>query len=178
MKRSLLVLLLSLILVFGFVPASHSQYNIIQLTNNGLPDSPPQINNNGYVAWNGRDGLDWENFLAFPCSLNDDYDGDGYISSSCGGNDCNEGDPGVNPGMSESEAAGNCSDWEDNDCDGDIDCHDLDCPPCPKGCSGSAATSTVGVGRVHGVSDLAKHQAYLLLPVGAAFGLMIRRRKR
>jgi len=35
--------------------------------------------------------------------------------------DCDDTDPDVNPGIEESFAAGNCSDGEDNDCDGMVD---------------------------------------------------------
>jgi hypothetical protein len=149
-----------------------------QITNNGLPDSTPHINDNGYMVWSGGKRSGREIFLAFPCALNDDYDGDGYISIACGGNDCHDGDTGVNPGMSESEAASNCLDWKDNDCDGSPDCHDSDCPDCPASCSGSAVASTLGVGRSYGASDLGKHLAYFLLPVGAVIVIRTWRRKK
>ena len=149
-----------------------------QLTNNDYYDCFPQINNNGYVVWSGRRGSDSEIFLAISCSSTNDYDDDLYVSASCGGNDCDDGDPDVNPGISESDAAGNCDDGFDNDCDGYFDCNDLDCPACPTSCAASAAASTLEVDRVYGASDLGKHLAFFLLPLGALIGLTIWRRKR
>jgi hypothetical protein len=52
-------------------------------------------------------------------------------------------------------------------------------PDCPGGgCMASAAASTVDTSPIHGTSDLAKHLAYFLLPIGAVIGLGIWRRKR
>ena len=53
MKRSLLVLLLTPIIMLAFVSVSHAQYTITQLTDNAYDDIYPQINNNGYVVWMG-----------------------------------------------------------------------------------------------------------------------------
>ena len=69
-----------------------------------------------------------------------------------------------------------CDDELDNDCDGDADGADPDCTA--GGCARSVAASTVDTSLVHGSSDLAKHLAYILLPIGAVIGLGIWRRKR
>ena len=42
-----------------------------------------------------------------------DADGDGYLDAGCGGDDCDDGDPGVNPGETETACNG-----VDDDCDG------------------------------------------------------------
>lgn len=60
MKRSLLVLLISSIVIFSFVTVSHSQYTTTQITNNSYADAYPQINNNGEVVWMGLNGSDDE----------------------------------------------------------------------------------------------------------------------
>jgi hypothetical protein len=52
-----------------------------------------------------------------------DADGDTYDSDLDGGDDCDDLDPNVNPGQTE-----NCNDGFDNDCDGDIDSQDSECP--------------------------------------------------
>ena len=52
-KRSLLVLVLIPIVVVFCVTLSHSQYYITQLTHNTSYDDYPQINDDGYVVWNG-----------------------------------------------------------------------------------------------------------------------------
>ena len=45
-------------------------------------------------------------------------------------------------------------------------------------CSGSTPASTLGPSSVYGISDLSRHLAYLLLPLGAVMGLMAWRRKK
>jgi len=54
-----------------------------------------------------------------------DGDSDGW--RVCDG-DCDDADGDVNPGAVEGEAAGNCDDGVDNDCDGAPDEADADCP--------------------------------------------------
>jgi hypothetical protein len=151
-----------------------------RITNNSRMDGEPQMNDRGEIVWWSWETDSWNSGifnpqirLVIPCSLDDDNDDDGYVSVACGGDDCNDGDPAVNPGMSESEVIGNCSDWKDNDCDGSPDCNDPDCPDCPTSCAGNAAASTLGATSVHGASDLGKHLAFFLLPVGAVIGLRI-----
>ena len=51
MKRSLLVLLLSAIIISSYVTASHSQYTVTQITDNDYKDLSPSINNNGDLVW-------------------------------------------------------------------------------------------------------------------------------
>jgi len=157
-----------------------------RITNNAWMDGYPKMNDRGEIVWWswqtdywGTAVIDPRIRLAIPCSLEDDNDDDGYVSFACGGDDCNDGDPAVNPGMSESEVTGNCSDGKDNDCDGSPDCNDPDCPACPTSCAGNAAASTLGATSVYGASDLGKHLAFFVLPVGAVIGLRIwRHRKR
>lgn len=152
-----------------------------RITNNNWMDSYPRMNDRGEIVWwtYQTDPLNWDAMiypqirLAIPCSLEDDNDGDGYVSVACGGDDCADGNPDVNPGMSESEVTGNCSDGKDNDCDGSPDCNDPDCPACPASCAGNAVASTLGATSMHGASDLGKHLAFFLLPVGAVIGLRI-----
>ncbi len=55
-------------------------------------------------------------------------DGDGFEGSLGDGSDCDDCDPDVNPGEEESAAQGNCNDGKDNDCDGNTDAADPDCP--------------------------------------------------
>ena len=57
-----------------------------------------------------------------------DADGDGFEGPLGDGSDCDDSDPDVNPGEEESAAQGNCNDGKDNDCDGNTDAADPDCP--------------------------------------------------
>jgi hypothetical protein len=131
-------------------------------------------------------------FLCVPSAkyLCPDNDGDGYIDQSCGGDDCNDGNANIYPGNAnancdcadpipqgtvESAAAGNCADGADNDCDGWVDTD----PECTGGtCTGSAEASTYEASPVYGSSDLSKHLAYFMLPLGALIAIRIWRRKR
>jgi hypothetical protein len=62
-----------------------------------------------------------------------DADGDSYIDEGCpSGDDCDDGDPGVNPGVSES------CDSIDNDCDGETD-EDFDLSSDPDNCGSCGA---------------------------------------
>ncbi len=77
--------------------------------------------------------------------------------------------------VAESVAAGNCSDGIDNDCDGSIDSD----PECSSGpCVGGAAASTYEPSSVHVASYPANDLVYLFLPLGAAVGLKIWRRRK
>lgn len=115
-----------------------------------------------------------------PCPICTDNDADGYgapASPNCTNPewDCDDTDADVNPGKAESIAVGNCADGKDNDCDGLVDTD----PECAGGtCTGSAEASTYEASPVYGSSDLSKHLAYLVLPLGALIGIMIWRRKR
>jgi len=57
MKRSLLILLLTPIIILSFVTVSHAQYTITQLTNNAYHDFEPQINANGWVVLGSGEGI-------------------------------------------------------------------------------------------------------------------------
>jgi hypothetical protein len=119
-----------------------------------------------------------------------DKDEDGYIDINCGGDDCNDANANIYPGNAntncdcadptpqgtpENQTAGNCTDGEDNDCDGIIDTD----PECTGGsCTGTAAASTLEGSQDQGPSGLSKHLAYFLVSVGALIGLIIWRRKR
>ena len=59
MKRTFFALLL---LVTALVSLSNAQA-IKQITNNSADDDNPQINDNGYIVWSGREGADYEIFL-------------------------------------------------------------------------------------------------------------------
>ena len=71
-----------------------------------------------------------------------------------------------------------CDDKEDNDCDGLVDAADTD--DCGGGsCVGiPAEASTYHSIDVLDFSDLERHLAYLLLPLGLVIGLIIWCRKR
>jgi hypothetical protein len=112
--------------------------------------------------------------LCVPSEKCPDMDGDGYVDENCGGDDCDDTDASINPAAEESSDAGNCSDGKDNDCDGLTDTD----PECGGGCTASVVGSTYETSPVRGSSELAKHLAYFLLPVGAGIGLILLRRKR
>jgi hypothetical protein len=141
------------------------------------------------------DGLDNDCDGVIPADETDD-DGDGYVECtpwvgdpSIGGGDCNDTNANIFPGNTnancdcadpipqgtpENEAAGNCADGEDNDCDGLTDGDD---PDCQTGCAASGA-STLGASPVYGASALSKHVACFILPLGAIIGVAIWRRRR
>jgi hypothetical protein len=129
---------------------------------------------------------------AIQCS---DSDSDGYGDpgdASCSGGsqtDCNDSNPRIYPtnsntycdcedpipqGTAESQAAGNCSDGVDNDCDGAVDSDS----ECGGSCAGSVAASTLGPSRVYGASRLANQMVYLLVPVGAIMAIRICRKRK
>ncbi len=69
-------------------------------------------------------GVDFGNYEEWQPECTDN-DGDGYFAegNDCGPIDCNDNNPNINPGMSEI-----CDNQIDDDCDGDIDTADPDCP--------------------------------------------------
>jgi hypothetical protein len=99
----------------------------------------------------------------------------GPIGPILGGNDCDDTDPNVNPNVPESDAAGNCSDGADNDCDGKPDSADPDCTG--GGCAGGAEASVQGS---HGAKQgsLLNLMAFLLIPVAVSSGLVFAHRRR
>jgi hypothetical protein len=104
-----------------------------------------------------------------------ELDGDTYFDQACGGLDCDDTDPNVNPGVPESDAAANCADGKDNDCDGKTDSAD---PDCSGGtCAGTAAASVEATPSAQegGVLTLL---AFLLVPVVVSSGLVFARRRR
>jgi hypothetical protein len=103
-----------------------------------------------------------------------ELDGDGFFDAACGGADCDDNDPNVNPTVAESDAAGNCSDGKDNDCDGKTDGADPDCTG--GGCAASAAASVHGRAGAERASTL--NLLVFLLTLGAmTFGVVgVRRR--
>ena len=72
-----------------------------------------------------------------------DADADGYEADWCAGADCDDTDPAVNPAAAESDAAANCDDGKDNDCDGDADLADADCS-CPDADADGYASDACG----------------------------------
>ena len=101
-----------------------------------------------------------------------EFDGDTFFDTACGGRDCDDIDPNVNPGVTESDAAANCADGKDNDCDGNTDSADPDCTG--GGCSASAAASMDGTTEAK-QGSLFNLLAFLLLTgtlaLGARFAL-------
>ncbi len=122
----------------------------------------------------------------------DDYDGFAIDGGECGEIDCEDSNRRIFPGnqnefcdcqdpipqgTTEHRLASNCTDGQDNDCDGLVDDIDQDCPYVP--CAGTAEASTYQMNQVHRHSDLGKHLAFFTLPLGVVIGLLlIRRRKR
>jgi hypothetical protein len=123
-----------------------------------------------------------------------DLDADQYVQCSpyvggvpgiLGGNDCNDSNPNIYPTNANTNCdcvaptpqgtTEVCTDGQDNDCDGAIDAAD---PECGGGtCTGSAAASVQAApGEKEG--KLLSLLAFLLIPVAAALGIVVVRRKR
>ena len=63
MKKIPFIIFFSIILLFVFVIMSYSQLVVSKFTNNSYDDFNPQMNDNGYVVWEGWDGTDYEIYL-------------------------------------------------------------------------------------------------------------------
>jgi hypothetical protein len=61
--KVILTILLATIITFASVSISYSKYIVTKITKNSYDDRFPQINDNGYIVWEGYDGSDWEIFL-------------------------------------------------------------------------------------------------------------------
>jgi hypothetical protein len=131
-----------------------------KVANNTSDEAFPTINDKGQLAWTGNDGLDDEIFL---------FDGTSTIQLT--NNSFNDGGVfGIQ--MNDNGAIV----WHGEDgSDREIF---LATPPPNGGCMASAVPSTLGASPVYGPSDLGKHIAFLLLPIGAVIGLGGWRRKR
>ena len=79
MKRFASGLILSIFLVLALVPFSYPIHVVFQITqNDGRDDGDPQIgndvgyelNDDGFMIWQGYDGSDWEIFLTDATSVN------------------------------------------------------------------------------------------------------------
>ena len=122
-----------------------------------------------------------------------DDDADGYVEctswvggnpSVVGGDDCNDSNTNIYPGNSNTNcdcvapiAQGTtevCDDGQDNDCDGAIDGADSDCGGT---CAGTAAASVQPTPAAKEGSIL-NLLAFLLIPVAAALGIVVFRRRR
>ena len=98
-----------------------------------------------------------------------EFDGDTFFDQACGGADCDDTDPNVNPSVAESDAAANCADGKDNDCDGNTDAAD---PDCTGGCTASAGASVHGTtGAEEG--NIFNFLAFLLLTGTLALGARV-----
>jgi len=105
-----------------------------------------------------------------------ELDGDTFFDRACGGLDCNDQDPNVNPAVAESDAAGNCADGIDNDCDGKTDSADPDCSG-GGGCAAGAIASTQAMPAGQ-EGSLLSLLGFLFIPAAVAFGLVAVRRRR
>ncbi len=159
-----------------------------QITDNGLPDGRPKINNIGHLVWEGSTPFSGQEvFLAFPCSFDDDYDGDLYLSAFCGGDDCNDSNETIYPtnpntycNCEEPNPKGIfevCGGGIDEDCDGLVDYADPDCDSGDYLGLANAEASTFG-GNSLIASGSSNAVALLLVPLGAVVGLRNWRRKR
>ncbi len=104
-----------------------------------------------------------------------DKDGDTFFDKACGGTDCDDTDPNVNPGVVEGTAQGNCADTKDNDCDTLTDSADPGCATGP--CAGGAEASVHGTTGAEG-GGISYLLTFLLIPVAAALGIVVVRRRR
>ncbi len=131
-------------------------------------------------------------YPSVPANESDD-DSDGYVEctswvggnpSVVGGDDCNDSNTNIYPGNSNTNcdcvapiAQGTtevCDDGQDNDCDGAIDGADSDCGGT---CAGTAAASVQPTPAAKEGSIL-NLLAFLLIPVAAALGIVVVRRRR
>jgi hypothetical protein len=134
------------------------------------------------------DGID-NDCVIYPSVPADESDddvpaGDGHVECSpwvgsvpgiLGGNDCDDNDPNESPGLVEDIASATCNDSLDNDCDLLTDSADPDCGG--SSCAGSAAASIQATPSEQEESIL-NLLAFLLVPVAAALGIVVVRRKR
>jgi hypothetical protein len=109
----------------------------------------------------------------------------GGVPGILGGNDCNDSNPNIYPNNANTNCdcvaptpqgtTEVCTDGQDNDCDGAIDAAD---PECGGGtCAGSAAASVQATpGEKEG--RFLNLLAFLLIPVAAALGIVVFRRRR
>ena len=79
MKRFAPGLILSIFLILVLVPFSYSIHMVFQITqNDGLDDGDPgvgndvgyELNDDGFMIWQGHDGEDWEIFLTDATGVN------------------------------------------------------------------------------------------------------------
>jgi hypothetical protein len=105
-----------------------------QLTDNSLSEGWPRMNREAHIVW-----ARWppsQIYIAIPCSIENDNDGDLFVSAFCGGEDCNDSDPNIYPtnpnpycSCEEPYPEGTdeiCGDGMDNDCNGTVDDKDQD----------------------------------------------------
>jgi hypothetical protein len=80
MRRTLLIVLLFTLVIFGSASISYSKGTVVKLTESSLDDLVPKINDSGHVVWMGSDGNDDEIFLydgtAITQLTNNSYDDD------------------------------------------------------------------------------------------------------
>jgi hypothetical protein len=132
-------------------------------------------------------------YPAVPANESDD-DADGYVECTgwsgstpgvVGGDDCNDGNPNIYTGNSNTNcdclppiAQGTtevCDDGQDNDCDGLADAAD---PECTTTCAGTAADASVQPAPASPEGNILNLLAFLLIPVVAALGIVVLRRRR
>jgi len=79
----------------------------------------PGRDEGGGSASDPADGAGKSYLIGISCP---DHDGDGFPAETCGGEDCDDEAAGTHP-----DAAEDCADGADNDCDGAVDGEDEDC---------------------------------------------------